>query len=94
MEITIGSIHTLKPNAEGIKEVPAARSGREKDRRKRKRDRRKNVREGIFVSLSVKEDRRSGRDRRRFDNQCLKTTEIEIVKHENNPGGRSFGLSV
>lgn len=65
MEITIGSIHTLKPNAEAIKEVPSARTDRDKDRRKRKRDRRKNVREGIVVSLSVKGDRRSGRDRRR-----------------------------
>ena len=68
MEITVGSIHTLKPNADAIKEVPATRSGRDKERRKRKRDRRKNVREGIYVSLSVKDDRRSGRDRRRFGN--------------------------
>ena len=65
MEITVGSIQTLKPNMDAVKEVPAPRTDREKDRRKRKQDRRKNVREGIFVSLSVKEDRRSGRDRRR-----------------------------
>ena len=64
MEITIGSIHTLKPKADTIKGVPATGTGRDKDRRKKKQDRRKNVREGIFVSLSVKGDRRSGRDRR------------------------------
>jgi hypothetical protein len=65
MEITVGSIHTLKPNADAVKEVSAPRTGRDKERRKRKQDRRKNVREGIFVSLSVREDRRNGRDRRR-----------------------------
>lgn len=68
MEITVGSINTLKPNVDGIKEIPAQRQGRDKNRRKKKKDRRKNVREGIFVSLSVKDDRRSGRDRRRFGN--------------------------
>lgn len=68
MEITIGSINTLKPNTDAVKEISAARNGRDRDRRKRKQDRRKNVREGIFVSLSVKEDRRRGRDRRRLGN--------------------------
>ena len=66
MEITVGSINTLKPNADAIKEIPVSKQGRDKNRRKKKQDRRKNVREGIFVSLSVKEDRRNGRDRRRF----------------------------
>jgi len=36
-----------------------------RDRRKNKRDRRRSVREGIFVSLSVKRERRSGVDRRK-----------------------------
>ncbi|MEA3546897.1 MAG: hypothetical protein U9R66_04470 [Thermodesulfobacteriota bacterium] len=36
-----------------------------KDRRKKRVDRRKSNREGIFVSISTKEDRRSSRDRRK-----------------------------
>ena len=36
-----------------------------RDRRKNKQDRRRSVREGIFVSLSVKHERRSGVDRRK-----------------------------
>ncbi|NVL89851.1 MAG: hypothetical protein HWN69_02495 [Desulfobacterales bacterium] len=36
-----------------------------KDRRKNQRDRRRSVREGIFVSLSVDNDRRFLRDRRK-----------------------------
>ncbi len=35
-----------------------------KDRRKRRFDRRKSVREGVIVTLSTIENRRSGRDRR------------------------------
>jgi hypothetical protein len=35
-----------------------------KDRRKNRADRRKSNREGIFVSISTKEDRRKRRDRR------------------------------
>jgi hypothetical protein len=36
-----------------------------RDRRKNKQDRRRSVREGIFVSLSVNKERRSGVDRRK-----------------------------
>jgi hypothetical protein len=36
-----------------------------RDRRKNKRDRRRSVREGVIVTLSVKNDRRVLRDRRR-----------------------------
>ncbi len=35
------------------------------DRRKNKQDRRKSIREGVIVSLSVKNDRRAIRDRRK-----------------------------
>ena len=35
------------------------------DRRKNKRDRRKSVRDGVFVTLSTKPDRRIIKDRRR-----------------------------
>jgi len=36
-----------------------------KDQRKNTQDRRKSVRDGIFVSLSYKKDRRKQRDRRK-----------------------------
>ena len=36
------------------------------DRRKNKRDRRKSVRDGVFVSLSFKKDRRVLKDRRKL----------------------------
>jgi len=36
-----------------------------RERRKKRRDRRQSVREGIIVTLSIKNDRRSGRDRRK-----------------------------
>lgn len=35
------------------------------DRRKNKQDRRKSVRDGVFVSLSFKKDRRLSKDRRK-----------------------------
>ena len=39
--------------------------GKRKDRRKNKYDRRKSVRDGVYVSLSFKKDRRVLKDRRR-----------------------------
>ena len=35
-----------------------------KDRRKQKLDRRKSIRDGVIVNLSIKNDRRTGKDRR------------------------------
>jgi hypothetical protein len=45
--------------------LPAKKKGVLKDRRKNTQDRRRSVREGIFVSLSVRKDRRVVKDRRR-----------------------------
>ena len=39
--------------------------GKRKDRRKNKHDRRKSVRDGVYVSLSFKKDRRVVKDRRK-----------------------------
>lgn len=64
MDFIIGPVQPATANGENLKVVPASKSGGSKDRRKKKQDRRKNVREGIFVSLSVKEDRRRPGDRR------------------------------
>ena len=67
MEISVSSIYPTIPNTDATKVVPAAKPDRNKDRRKKKQDRRKNVREGIFVFLSTKEDQRNARDRRRTE---------------------------
>jgi hypothetical protein len=45
--------------------LPTKKRGVFKDRRKNTQDRRRSVREGIFVSLSVTNDRRVLKDRRR-----------------------------
>ena len=54
-----------KDNAsnQGMVSIPG--KGQRKDRRKNKHDRRKSVRDGVYVSLSFKKDRRVLKDRRR-----------------------------
>lgn len=66
MEISIGgSIPAVKSGLDKRHREEKAKPYRGKDRRKAKADRRKSVREGVFVSISFKEDRRSHKDRRR-----------------------------
>ena len=66
MDIVIGGTSSVQNYpSEEYGPRPTNKKGRFKDRRKSRRDRRKCVREGIFVSLSVKNDRRVLRDRRR-----------------------------
>ena len=48
---------------QGMVSIPG--KGQRKDRRKNKHDRRKGVRDGVYVSLSFKKDRRVLKDRRR-----------------------------
>ena len=48
---------------QGMISIPG--KGQRKDRRKNKHDRRKSVRDGVYVSLSFKKDRRVLKDRRR-----------------------------
>lgn len=65
MDIVVGSSASVNmDSSEGNKLAPLRRELK-KERRKNRRDRRKSVREGIFVSLSVKNDKRIVRDRRR-----------------------------
>ena len=66
MDITIGDISSVKNDLSEENTIPPSnkKSGL-KDRRKNKQDRRKSVREGIFVSLSTKNERRITRDRRK-----------------------------
>ena len=65
MDIVVGGTSPVKmdPSEEKVA-LPVGKKVVRKDRRKKKRDRRRSVREGIFVSLSVDNDRRVLRDRR------------------------------
>ncbi|UCG64634.1 MAG: hypothetical protein JSW12_18750 [Deltaproteobacteria bacterium] len=65
MDITIGGTPPVKMDSSDEHPTPHAGKKALRDRRKNKQDRRMSVREGIFVSLSVKNERRSGVDRRK-----------------------------
>ena len=65
MDFTVGTVLPATSKGDPLRVIPAARSGGGRDRRKKRQDRRKNVRDGIFVSLSVNEDRRRPGDRRK-----------------------------
>ena len=66
VDIVIGGTSSVKmdPSDEHAS-PPVGKNVVRKDRRKNKQDRRRSVREGIFVSLSVDNDRRILRDRRK-----------------------------
>ena len=57
------SVNKDSSNGNGMVYVPG--KGKRKDRRKNKRDRRKSVRDGVYVTISFKRDRRALKDRRR-----------------------------
>ena len=66
MDIVIG--HTAHVNKDGSKRNAPKHDRKKKkfaDRRKNRQDRRKSVRDGVFVTLSGKNDRRVNRDRRK-----------------------------
>ena len=65
MDITIGGTPPVKMDSSEEHTTPHTGKKVLRDRRKNKQDRRRSVREGIFVSLSVKNERRSGVDRRK-----------------------------
>jgi hypothetical protein len=68
MDMTIGRTSpTNKDSGNGNALGYAPRRCKRKDRRKNKRDRRKSVRDGVFVSLSFKKERRVSNDRRKND---------------------------
>lgn len=66
MDITIGGMPYIKkdPPEEKIVLRSSTKLFR-RDQRKNIQDRRKSVRDGVFVSLSYKKDRRKQRDRRK-----------------------------
>ena len=66
VNITVGGTSSVQNDtSEGRNTYRAAKKRGSKDRRKNRKDRRRSVREGIFVSLSVENDRRILRDRRK-----------------------------
>ena len=66
MDIVVGGTSPVNMDpSEKKATLPAGKKLVRKDRRKYKRDRRRSVREGIFVSLSVDNDRRVLKDRRK-----------------------------
>jgi len=66
VDIVVGGTSSVKMDlSEEKATLPAGKKVARKDRRKNKRDRRRSVREGILVSLSVDNDRRVLRDRRK-----------------------------
>ena len=66
MDIVVGGTSPVKMDpSEKKANLPAGKKLVRKERRKYKRDRRRSVREGIFVSLSVDNDRRALKDRRK-----------------------------
>ena len=66
MDIVVGRTSYVNRDA-SKKNDPRYLSKKKKteDRRKNKRDRRKSVRDGVIVTLSYKNDRRIGKDRRK-----------------------------
>ena len=68
MDIVVGKIHPTKKGGSNKDSVfSPRRKVRFKEKRKNKRDRRQSVRDGVFVSLSFKNDRRVTPDRRKAD---------------------------
>ena len=66
MDIVIGgTLSVKKDSSEDNAAPPAGKKEVRKNRRQNERDRRTSVREGIFVCLSAKSDRRVLRDRRK-----------------------------
>jgi hypothetical protein len=66
MDIVIGRTTPVlsDPSKENVPD-PTGKKVIRRDRRKKREDRRRSVREGIYVTISVKDDRRVVRDRRR-----------------------------
>lgn len=68
MDIVVGKIHPAGNGGSNKNTVfSGGRKVRLKEKRKSKHDRRKSVRDGVFVSLSFKNDRRVIPDRRKAD---------------------------
>ena len=70
MDIIVGKIQSAKKDGSNKHSVlPGGKKVRFRERRKIKHDRRQSVREGIFVSLSFKNNRRVIPDRRKANLQ-------------------------
>jgi hypothetical protein len=61
MDFTVGPVQSSTSKDDLLKVVPVSKTSGNRDRRKKKKDRRKNLRDGVLVSLSTREDRRKPR---------------------------------
>ena len=67
MDIIVGNtVHIKKDPDNSANKINPFMSNPFKDRRKNRSDRRKSCREGVFVSISTKKDRRFIQDRRKI----------------------------
>jgi hypothetical protein len=70
MDIIVEKIHSAKKRGSNKNSVlTGGKKFRFKEKRKNKHDRRQSIRDGFFVSLSFKNDRRVVRDRRKTNPQ-------------------------
>lgn len=84
MEIFVRETPQFRDEKQG--EQPARLKTRLRDRRKANRDRRKSNNDGVFVTLSTQEERRSRQDRReRQDPRFLETTPEPAQEAEPQP---------
>jgi hypothetical protein len=66
MRIVLGKVISPRKDPSDLSPLPVSgRRGPIRDRRKNKVDRRRSVRDGVIVTLSTRNERRSGRDRRK-----------------------------
>jgi hypothetical protein len=66
MRITLKEVVSPRRDPQNTAPLPiSGKRGPIRNRRKNKVDRRSSVRDGVFVTLSTRNDRRSGKDRRR-----------------------------
>lgn len=69
MEISIRTVHPSNSGDDPLRVLPGARSADDrKGRRGKQQDRKKNIKEGVFVSLSVKEGQFREEDGRKDGN--------------------------
>ena len=65
MDIVVGNTVQINKDPDNTaRKIKRLESFYAKDRRKNRTDRRKSYREGLFVSISTREERRVSRDRR------------------------------
>lgn len=79
---------TFSPKDQREEQPRQGRRKKKKERRRAGRDRRKSVNEGLVVSLSIRDDRRSYRDRRQHAGEI----DFEVPEPEEKTKKKSFSV--